>query len=478
MSEPHEQVRPGHWPVPNEDILALVHSPAYAEWVFDAHHPTQGRRFIAAREQLLAQAPDAKVHVLELDSDRFPTFDELRYAHSLDYIEQVLLDGQSGEWSGTRRDLAALALRMAGGTMVAAEALLDGFAHTAVHFAGAKHHAQRDRSSGFCVFNDLVITARHILNGDRTVFSPISGRRIPVRRIAILDIDAHHGDGTEALLKDDPRVFTFSVHDRSIFPGTGHDDDFGRHVFNRPLEPGSGDEELESAIADFVLFADRFSPEMIFIAMGADGHQDDPLSTLTYTDEGMERAVRLVRRAFRETPILLGGAGGYRPDDTTPRVWSRMALAAARPVDPDNPFWVEALGDTGYLDDPDERAPHPIDAHLLQHAHLFADTPPVDAPQPIRQQRVEWIAPEDPEGEHRWVPARIGQIKPGERVRVMRDAFADEKVGRRHNGRICEVIEIRDGDVICRSIDDREPTLTGTHYAPYDLEQWSDDEPQ
>ena len=475
MDKKHEQVTPWHWAVPNEDILALVHSPAYADGAFDENHPTQGRRFIAAREQLLAHAPDAGVHVMEMDSDRFPTFDELRYAHSLDYIEQVLLDGQSSQWQGTRRDLAALALRMSGGTVIAAEALLDGFAHTAVHFAGAQHHAQWGDASGSCVFNDLVITARHVLNGDRTVFSPISGRRIPVRRIAILDIDAHHGDGTEALLEDDPRVFTFSVHDRSTLPGTGLDDDLGRHVFNRPLDSGSGDEELESAIADFVLFAERFSPEMIFIAIGADGHEEDPLSTLNYTDDGMERAVRLVRRAFRETPILLGGAGGHRPDDTTPRVWARMALAAAQPVDPDDTFWVEAIGETGYLDDPDERAPHPSDAHLLQHAHLFADATPIDTPQPIRVKDVEWVAPEDPEGEHHWVPARIGQIRPGERVRVLRDAFADQEVGRRHNGRICEVIEVRDGDVICRSIDDREPTLTGTHYAPYDLEQWSDD---
>lgn len=470
-----ESVTPEAWDVPNDDIVVLVHSPAYAQWVFSDNHPTQGRRFTLAREELLARAPEAGVHVFELDSDHFPSMDELRYAHSQQYVEQVLLDGCSGEWDGVRRDLATLALRMAGGTMVAAEALLSGHAHTAVHFAGAKHHAQWERSSGFCVFNDLVITARHILNGDRTVFSPILGRRVPVRRIAILDIDAHHGDGTEALLRDDRRVFTFSVHDRSIFPGTGHHDNEALHVFNRPLDAGSGDEALESAIEDFVLFAERFSPDLIFIAMGADGHAEDPLSTLQYSEEGMERAVRLVRRGFRETPILLGGAGGYRPDDITPRVWTRMTLAAARPVDPKDVFWIEAIGDIGYLDDPDERDARSIDEHLLQHAHLFADDAPTDAPQAPRAQTVAWVAPADPHGEEFWAPALMGQIRPGDRVRVLRDAFASEALGRLHNGRICEVLEVRDGDVICRSIDDREPRLDGAHYAPYLLEQRVED---
>jgi acetoin utilization protein AcuC len=467
---------------PNADVLALVHSDEYSGWVFDAAHPTQGRRFMLAASQLRSAAPTAGVLLTEVEASLFPTFEQLELAHSRDYIEQVLLDGVSGEWSGVRRDLGALALRMAGGTLQAVEELLAGRAMTAVNFAGAKHHAMRHYSSGFCVFNDLVIAARHVLNGERTVYSPVLGRRTVVRRIAILDIDAHHGDGTEAALRDDPRVFTFSVHDGTIFPGTGRDDDPGRHVFNRPLPSGSDDLGLESAIEDFVLFADRFSPDLIFIAIGADGHETDPLSSLTYTAEGMERAVRLVRRAFASTPILLGGAGGYQPDDVTPEAWVRMALAAATPVAPGNEFWVEAIGDIGYLDDPDERAPlavgEHLDAHLAAHAHLFAHAPLPDRPEPPRAAPVEWVAPADPEGEHRWVPARIGQIRPGEKVRVLRDAFADETIGRRHNGRICEVIEVRDGDVICRSIDNREPVLTGTHYAPYDLEQCAEDAPE
>jgi hypothetical protein len=85
------------------------------------------------------------------------------------------------------------------------------------------------------------------------------------------------------------------------------------------------------------------------------------------------------------------------------------------------------------------------------------------------------VAPADPIHEHRWRPARIGQIRAGDKVRVLRDAFDSADLGRVHNGRVCEVLEVKDGDVICRSTDGRNPVLNGAHYAPYLLEEWSDD---
>jgi len=109
--------------IPQDNVVALIHSDEYANWVFDESHPTQGRRFIKAAERLCELAPEAGVEIVEIEADYFPTFEELEYAHTRTYIEQVLIDGESGEWEGTRRDLGATALRMAGGTMLAAEAL-------------------------------------------------------------------------------------------------------------------------------------------------------------------------------------------------------------------------------------------------------------------------------------------------------------------------------------------------------------------
>lgn len=297
--------------------LILVHSDAYVGWVFSDSHPTQGRRFDNARERLLEFASGTGIDVLEVESDHFPERSQLERVHSTAYVAAVLDEGRSGEWSGERHELGNIAHRMVGGTILAADALVVGQALTAVHFPGAKHHAQRDHSSGFCVFADLAITAKYLLDGN-------SG----VCRISIIDIDAHHGDGTEALLREDPRVQTMSVHDRTIFPGTGHSDDAEREVFNEPLAYGSGDAELTAVVSRFIGEAQRFVPDLLMLALGADGHDTDPLSTLTYSIDGMVAAVGMIRDAFPELPILIGGAGGYQPDNVTPEVWARMAIAA------------------------------------------------------------------------------------------------------------------------------------------------------
>lgn len=306
-----------------DKTIALIDSDFYANWVFDPSHPTQGRRFIKARELLRSNASQAGIRVMEIDSDFFPTREQLEAVHNPNYIDAVLINGISGEWAGPRIDLARLAHRMAGGTFLAARALINEHARTAVHFAGAKHHAMRDHSSGFCVFNDFALVATYLFDDEPSI-----------ERIAILDIDAHHGDGTESLLRHDPRVMTFSIHDGTIFPGTGFHDDAEQKVFNRALDAGAGDEELATHVNTFVQEAISFDPSMIFIAIGADGHVSDPLSTLRYSIKGMEQAVAGVRAAFPDTPLLLGGAGGYQPDTVTPEAWARMALAAATGTNP------------------------------------------------------------------------------------------------------------------------------------------------
>lgn len=271
-----------------------------------------------AREMLLEQATTKGLVVEERESNHFPERALLHPVHTPHYVDQVLNQGISNEWAGSRTDLGGLALRMAGGSFIAVDALLDGAALTAVNFAGAKHHAMADHSSGFCVFNDHALVARHLLevNDD-------------VHRIAIIDFDAHHGDGTEELLRNEPNALTFSIHDSTIFPWTGHTEDPSRLAFNRPLESQAGDRDLLAGIEDFIHIATNFQPDLVFIAMGADGHITDPLSTLTYSIDGMVAAITEIRFTFPDTPMLLGGAGGYQPDSITPQAWAMMAAACA-----------------------------------------------------------------------------------------------------------------------------------------------------
>ena len=209
----------------------------------------------------------------------------------------------------------------AGGTLTALELLLSGHAKTAIHFPGAKHHAQYDHSSGFCIFADFALAAE------------IATRDFG-KRVAILDIDGHHGDGTENLTADNPDVLTYSIHEKWIFPGTGNESDPERNIYNLPLVSvethlhlGKGDEALDYGMKQFFEKAEQFKPDLIFVACGADAHLKDPLTSLEYSIEGYVEAAKALREKFPSTPILMGGAGGYLPDSVTPEIWSKFANA-------------------------------------------------------------------------------------------------------------------------------------------------------
>jgi len=245
----------------------LVHRDQYANWIFDPTHPTQGRRFINARNQFVKLMKEDTVLFTEVEP-RLATRAELERVHAPNYIDEVLNDHLSGQWSGKRADLATLASTFVGGTLVALDALLNKKALTAIHFPGSKHHAQYDHSSGFCIFNDFAIAA------------DMATKEYGLR-VAILDIDAHHGDGVENLTANNPMVLTYSIHEKGIFPGTGNESDPDRNIYNYPLvskdvradSTGKGNEALEAGVTHFIHLLDAFKADLIFITCGADGHK-------------------------------------------------------------------------------------------------------------------------------------------------------------------------------------------------------------
>jgi acetoin utilization protein AcuC len=256
---------------------------------------------------------------LTIVEPRLATKAELTRVHSPEYIDEVLESHTTGQWTGARPDLSELAALFAGGTLVALDSLLSGKVKTAVHFPGAKHHAQYDYSSGFCVFADFALAA-DIATKD---FS---------KKVAILDFDAHHGDGTENLTAENSNILSFSIHEKGIFPGTGNNSTPEKLVYNYPLgaegtegEIGKGDEALLRGVSEFCRLADEFTADLIFIAAGADGHAEDPLSSLHFTIAGYKAVAKYIRKTFPNTPILVGGAGGYLPDSRTPEVWAEFA---------------------------------------------------------------------------------------------------------------------------------------------------------
>jgi acetoin utilization protein AcuC len=296
----------------------LIHSDEYKNWIFDPSHPTQGRRFNNARDLFLQLAKKKNIEVIEI-APNFVHKGELLRVHTPEYIDEVLEQHLSTEWDGAREDLANLASKFVQGTLYALDNLLVGNTKLAIHFPGAKHHAQADHSSGFCIFADFAIAADVATEHGK--------------KVAILDIDGHHGDGTENLTKDNPNVLTFSIHEYGIFPGTGYESYPDRYVYNYPLSSNQEGHDLNNddcallrGVNQFCKLAKEFKPDLLFIACGADGHKEDPLTNLLYSIEGYVAAAQKVREQFPNLPILLGGAGGYLPDTRTPQVWAEVAM--------------------------------------------------------------------------------------------------------------------------------------------------------
>jgi len=295
----------------------------YKNWIFDPSHPTQGRRFDNARDLFLTAARKSAINVVEV-LPRLATEAELLRVHTPTYIDEVVNQHVSTEWAGQRADLSNLAALFVGGTLTALDALLTGKTNLAIHFPGAKHHAQADHSSGFCVFADFAIAA-----DIATEYG---------KKVAILDIDAHHGDGTENLTKENVNVLTFSIHEYGIFPGTGYVSYSKKHVYNYPLgsnepehNPNKDDQASLDGVGKFCELAKQFNPNLIFIACGADGHKEDPLTNLTYSVDGYIAVAKRLKERFPDLPILLGGAGGYLPDTRTPEIWAGVALSLVSP---------------------------------------------------------------------------------------------------------------------------------------------------
>ncbi len=194
-----------------------------------------------------------------------------------------------------------------GAALLGARALLGGAA--AVYSpAGGTHHGQRDRASGFCTFNDPVLAILLLLDGGLT-------------RVFYLDLDAHFGDGVQAALADDERVFTCSIHERGRWPmardgspqspGGLADRGQGR-ARNLPLPEGANDDEFEYLIETAVLpLLSAFAPEAVVIQGGSDALADDPMARLELSNIALWRAVAAVRD---EAPrLLVLGGGGYNP---------------------------------------------------------------------------------------------------------------------------------------------------------------------
>ncbi len=296
--------------------------------VFYCHHFVlplpEGHRFPMAKYARLHErvAECAERWGITMHVPEAAGIEDLLRAHAPDYVARVIegrLDATALRrigfpWSP---EMVERSRRSSGATMAALRDAIAG-GGIAINLAGGTHHAFADRGGGYCVFNDTVVAARYVQALGLA------------RRVLVIDLDVHHGDGTAAICRDDPSIFTFSMHAARNYPAIKPEGDL-----DVPLPDGTDDAAYLDALAAHLPRAmSRARADAVIYLAGADPYAGDRLGLLALSKAGLAERDRHVLRACREAglPVAVTMAGGYAPevDDIVDIHWQTVRVAVAR----------------------------------------------------------------------------------------------------------------------------------------------------
>jgi acetoin utilization deacetylase AcuC-like enzyme len=296
------------------DTFFLLDDPSFDAHAARGYHPERPERLSAARRgvaraEACAERPLSAVPVPARDA----TDDELARAHDAAYVEA--LARLEGRYAALDADTfvapasVGAARRAAGGTVALVDALLglDAPRRGVALVRPPGHHATPSRGMGFCLLNNAAVGAAHALARG-------------LERVAIVDWDVHHGNGTQDIFYADPRVLYVSLHQAPLYPGTGDVSELGAgdgqgHTVNIPLSPEATPGVYAAAFEQVVLpVLDLFAPELVIISAGFDAHERDPLASMRLSDEAygsMARALSNVAERTAKGRVVLLLEGGY-----------------------------------------------------------------------------------------------------------------------------------------------------------------------
>jgi len=274
-----------------------------------AYHPERPARLEAVDDELAACG---LIDKMVRYSAPLATHEQLKRVHTSEHITSLEAAAARASSAGlayldpdtamNRYSLRA-AYRAAGAVILATELVMEGKVKNA--FCSVRppgHHAERDRAMGFCLFNNIAAGAAHALEAHA------------LERIAIVDFDVHHGNGTEDIFRNDPRVMMVSIFQHPFYPYSGIAGRSERMV-NIPLAAGSGGEIFRKAVSQFWIPAlERFKPQMLFVSAGFDAHQDDELASLNFAEDDYAWVTEKIREAaqkYAEGRIVSALEGGY-----------------------------------------------------------------------------------------------------------------------------------------------------------------------
>lgn len=274
------------------------------------HHPESPARLEVV---LTALAEPAFAKLLRREAPR-ASLEQIALIHPGDFAQRMLAAVPKQGYAAIDADTVLspgsgeAALRAAGACIAAVDAVMKGEAQNA--FCAVRppgHHAEPLHAMGFCLFNNVAIAAVH------------ARRTHNIERVAVIDFDVHHGNGTQAAFEQDRTLLYASTHQMPLYPGTGAASERGvGNIVNAPLRPMSGSEQFRKAFSTIILPAlESFRPEFVIISAGFDAHRDDPLAQLMLDEAdyawSTERLVEVAKK-HAQGRIVSSLEGGYDLD--------------------------------------------------------------------------------------------------------------------------------------------------------------------
>ncbi|MBN1379909.1 MAG: histone deacetylase family protein [Gammaproteobacteria bacterium] len=286
-------------------------------------HPESSARLQVIEAELKQQGMwDRVQHLVAPEATR----DQLERVHSAHHIDRIFKAAPKSGLTPLDPDTSmgphslSAALHAAGALVIAVDKVIAGEVNNA--FCAVRppgHHAEHDRVMGFCLFNNVAVAAAHAL--------AVHG----LERVAILDFDVHHGNGTQDIFLDEPRVLFCSTHQHPFYPFTGMPVE-NKNIINVPLPAGSGGAVFRDAIEQIWLPAiEAFAPQMLFVSAGFDAHRDDPLAQLALDDADFEwvtETIVTLADRYCQGRIVSTLEGGYDEAALARCVRSHIAILA------------------------------------------------------------------------------------------------------------------------------------------------------